>query len=306
MKVFITGATGFVGRRLVRTLQDRGDEVVAWVRDPRRATEVLGEQVERVATDVGEAALARHLAGADAVVNLAGENLFGGRWTRARKAALESSRIDLTGTLARTLANLPGEERPAVFVSASAVGYYGDRGAERLTEASAPGDDFLAGLCQRWEAATTPAREAGLRTVILRIGVVLGEGGALGRLLPLFRLGAGGRLGNGQQAFPWIHVEDLVGILLAALDDPSLAGVYNATAPGSVTNAELTRALAKAVRRPALVPVPGFAMKAALGEAAVALLGGQDAVPQRLLEAGFPFHYPDLDSALAAVVEGGR
>jgi len=300
MKIFITGATGFIGRALVPRLLRDGHQLSCWVRDAARARASLGAEAELVSAEGGAQALRRAVAGADAVVHLAGENLFAGRWSAARKRALVASRVGLTEQLVAAIE--ASDARPRVLVSASAVGYYGDRGDEELDEQSAPGDDFLADLVQRWEAAALRAESLGLRVVLPRVGIVLGaDGGALKRLLPLFRLGLGARLGSGRQQVSWIHLRDMVEVLVTALRDQRYSGAINAVAPAAVSNAELTAVLARVVQRPALLWAPALALRALLGEAADALLGGQRARPALLERLGFHFRHPELEGALRAV-----
>lgn len=296
MHVFVSGATGFVGTNLVPRLVAKGHSVVAWVRDTERARAALGPGVELVAAGDTDALVAS-MDRADAVVNLAGEPVAGGRWTAARKARIRSSRVDLTETLVDAM--LTAERPPGTFVSASAVGYYGDAGDDPVSEDAEPGTDFLASLCLDWETAAMRA-EATSRVVRLRIGLVLGrEGGALGVMEPLFRAGLGGRLGSGEQYMPWIHVDDLVGLVLFAIENPSVRGAVNATAPHPVRNSEFTRAFASALGRPAFLPAPGFALRAALGEASDMLLSGQNAVPGAATRAGYRFSHETLEGALA-------
>jgi uncharacterized protein (TIGR01777 family) len=241
--------------------------------------------------------------GPDVVVHLAGENIASGRWTPARKAAILGSRAGGTSLLAGALAAMA--HPPKAFVSASAVGFYGDRGAEPLSEDSPPGRGFLAETCRAWEAATSAASARGIRTVLLRIGMVLdGRGGALARMLPLFRLGLGGRLGDGRQYASWIAMPDLVAAIRHVASHDSISGPVNAISPHPVTNAEFTRCLARVLGRPALLPAPAFALRLALGEMAdELLLSSTRAVPGRLLGSGFSFRYPDLESALRAVLD---
>src|SRR5262245_10399702 len=296
MRVFLTGATGFLGRALGARLRREGHAVVAWVRSAGRARGVLGDGVELVEVGSGEAALRAALTRCDAVVNLAGEPVLC-RWTERRRAALRASRVDLTTRLAGALVAL--DPRPRVLVSGSAVGFYGDRGAERLTEASPAGSGFLPELCAAWEAAATSVERAGVRVVCLRTGIVLGrEGGALAQMLAPFRLGLGGRLGAGAQFMPWIHVEDWVRAALLALVDERARGALNLTAPEPPSNREFTRILARVLRRPAFLPVPGFALQVLFGEAASILLESQRAEPARLAALGFGHAFPALEPAL--------
>jgi len=234
-----------------------------------------------------------------AIVHLAGEPIAAGRWTRARRSAIESSRIAGTRTLVEWLARR--DQRPEVLVCASAVGLYGDRRDEELREDSGPGDGFLADLCARWEAEARRAQDLGVRVVIVRLGLVLARGaGVLAQLEPLFKLGAGGPVGSGRQWFPWVHRDDVVGALEWALSTPGARGAYNLVAPGIVRQADFARALGRALHRPAFVPTPAFALRLVLGELAdEALLASQRARPARLQSDGYAFRWPDLDAALA-------
>jgi uncharacterized protein (TIGR01777 family) len=300
MRIFITGSTGFIGRALVLRLQRDGHSIVAWVRDEKRAASRLGAGVECLRVDCDDATLARTLGDCDAVVDLAGESLIG-RWTSARRARLAESRIRLTERLVDAIVS--GSKTPRVLVSGSAVGYYGDRGDEVLTEDSAPADDFLAKLCQDWERAALRAEAAGVRVVLLRTGIVLGrDGGALSKLLTPFRLGLGGPIGSGRQYMPWIHLHDHVEIVATALSDARYSGPINATSPSPVTNKVFAKALGRALHRPAFAPLPGFVLKGALGDAASVLLTGQRAIPEKLSRMGFTFQYKALDAALADIV----
>jgi len=303
MRVFVTGASGFIGRALVPRLQRDGHTVVAWVRSPARARGLLGAEVELVQADAAPDALVGAIERADAVVNLAGEPLMGGRWTAARRAVLEESRITVTEQLVRAMAE--AKTRPRVFVSGSAVGYYGDRADERLTEASSGGDDFLARLCRRWESAAVDAERLGTRVVLLRTGVVLGRaGGALAQMLPPFQLGVGGPVGSGTQYLPWIHLHDLVKIIAVALVDDRYRGPVNGVAPEQATSRTFARALGRALHRPALLPVPALALKAIFGEAATVLLASQRVEPRALEQREFAFDFPTLDAALQDIVGG--
>ena len=300
MKIFITGGTGFIGRALVLRLQRHGHSIVTWVRDEKRAAGRLGADVTLLPLACDDATLSQALAGCEAVVNLAGEPLIG-RWTAARRIRLTESRLGLTERLVKAMAS--ATNAPRVLVSGSAVGYYGDRGEEVLTEGSAPADDFLGKLCQDWERAASRAEVVGTRVVLLRTGIVLGrDGGALSKLLTPFRLGLGGPIGSGQQYMPWIHLHDEVEIIARAVEDERYRGVINATAPNPVTNREFGRTLGRALHRPAIAPLPGFVLKVALGEASSVLLTGQRAIPETLERLGFGFQYPELEAALADIV----
>lgn len=296
MQILVTGATGFVGRALILRLLRDGHRVRAWVRSPRRAADLLGAEVELAPAD-DEAALVRAASGCEAVIHLAGESVGVGRWTAARKRELWDSRVGLTEALVRAFA--VAEPRPQVLVSASAVGYYGDRGDEELEETSRPADDFLGSMCQAWEAAARKAETYGVRVCTPRIGLVLGRGGGvLDALLPLFRAGLGGPLGSGEQWFPWIHLNDLVELLATAIKDPRYAGPMVAAAPQPVTNRVFSQALAESLGRKARLPVPKLALRIARGEAAEALVASQRAVPARALALGFRFEFPTLPEAL--------
>ena len=300
MRVTLTGATGRIGSRLVRELMGRGDEVTVLSRDASRARSKLGD-VEAHAWDPGAGpAPAEALAGRDAIVHLAGEDLAQ-RWNDDAKRRILHSRELGTANLVEGIR--VAEPRPAALVSASAVGWYGARGDERLDEDVPAGDDFPARVCQTWEREAQAAEALGLRVVRVRTGVVLdSEGGALQKMLPPFRLGVGGPVAGGRQYVPWIHVDDLVGIYERAIDDAGWSGAVNATAPEPVTNRELSKALGGALHRPAIAPVPAVAVKLLYGEMATLVITGQRAVPRRALEWGYEFRHPDLDEALRSVL----
>ena len=293
--VAVTGASGLVGSALVTGLTSAGHRVVRVVRGAGAAS-VAGQRLARWDPESG-ALEPSELAGADAVVHLAGESVAGGRWTEAKKRRIRSSRVDVTRRLAEALLRL--ERPPRLLVSASAVGYYGDRGSEILREDSAPGPGFLAEVCREWEAATDPAARAGIRVVRLRIGMVLSRrGGALGAMLTPFRLGAGGPVGSGVQWVSWIAIDDLVGAILHALATESLAGPVNAVAPEPVTNRELARTLGRVLRRPALLPLPAVAARLLFGQMADELLLASARVePARLRATGFTFRHARLEDA---------
>lgn len=289
MKVAITGGTGLVGSALAEALNARGDQaiVVSRTAGPGRLT-----------WDVAEGfAPPDALSGADAVVHLAGAGVADARWTDARKASIRDSRMRGTATVVQALRD--AKPRPKVLISASAIGYYGDAGATVLREASPPGSDFLAEVCQGWERQAHGATALGVRLVTTRIGLVLSaRGGLLERMLTPFKLGLGGRLGNGEHYMSWIHVRDIVSAFLHLLDSPEADGVFNLTAPNPVTNRAFTRALGEVLRRPTVLPVPMFALRLAFGELAEALVASQRVVPQRLSETGFSFAHPELVGAL--------
>ena len=303
MQIFVTGATGFIGRALIPRLQRDGHGVIAWVRSPARARSLLGADVELVHADRDPDELVAAIERSDAVVNLAGEPLMGGQWTADRRAVLENSRIAVTEQLVCAMA--AATTRPHVFISGSAVGYYGDRADESLTETSSGGDDFLAHLCRRWECAAQEADSLGARVVLLRTGVVLGRaGGALARMLPPFEFGVGGPIGSGAQYLPWIHLHDLVKIIAVALVDDRYRGPVNGVAPEQATSRMFARSLGRALHRPAMLPVPARALEVIFGEAATVLLSSQRVDPRVLREHQFAFDFPTLDSALKDIVEG--
>lgn len=286
-----------VGQALAAEL---GSDVVATTRGRGRGVNHAAETV----TWDGESPLPpAALRDVDAVFHLAGEPVVDGRWDTAKKDRILLSRVDSTRALVRAFADLEQSARPRVLVCASAVGIYGSRGDELLTEDSAPAAGFLADVCRAWEEEAARARDLGIRVVSLRIGIVLArEGGALAKMLPLFRLGVGGRLGDGKQWMPWIHIDDIVGLLRFAAANDHLSGPVNAAAPQPVQNVTFTRALGKAVRRPALLPAPAFALRIALGEAANVVLASQHVVPTRATDAGYRFVHPTLAGALASLL----
>lgn len=297
MKILISGASGFVGQALVTALGAEGHTVARLVRsggvlspgdvswDPMSAT-----------SDVSA------MEGADAVINLSGASIAGGRWTQERKATLRSSRIGCTRVLVDTLLQL--QRKPRVFISASAIGYYGNRGSNLLTEASSPGTDFLALLARDWEGEAIRAEHGGIRTVILRFGLILSaHGGALPRMLLPFKFGAGGRFGSGRQWMSWIELQDSLGIIRAAIADDRYFGPLNVVAPHPLQNIEFTRIVAAALRRPAIFPAPAFALRLLLGEMAdPLLLASQRVHPERLLSLGYSFRHDDFASTLRALL----
>jgi uncharacterized protein len=307
VRVLVSGARGLIGAALSAELLERGDDVITLDRPGANPGPSAGG-VRAVPWDPAAGAIDREALGAngpyDAVVHLAGAGLGDRRWSRARRDELVRSRVDSTRLIVAELGAMSNP--PGVLVNASAIGIYGERGDELLTEESGPGDGFLAELCQQWEAATRPAADAGIRVVCLRSGIVLSaRGGALARQLPLFRLGLGARLGSGRQYVSWISLVDEVGAIRRAIDDRSLAGPLNATAPEPVTNAVFTRALGRAVHRPTVLRAPGAALALALGAemAKEMLLAGQRVVPAKLLGAGHRFAQVRVDEALAAAVQ---
>lgn len=297
MRALVTGATGFIGRALVSKL----DRPHVLTRDPDRAKEILGSAVVPFAWEAASGPPpADAFRGVDTVFNLAGENVGEKRWTKRRKAALWESRV--TGTRHLVAGIRSSAPRPKVLVSASAIGFYGDRGDESLEENAAPGSDFLAELCKAWEAEARAAGEAGLRVVTPRFGVVLGRGGALSKMLTPFKLGLGGRLGGGHQWMSWIHLDDVVGLLLLAAGG-SLSGPVNVVAPAPATNREFTKALGAALGRWTIFPMPGFMLRVIVGEFATVLLGSQRVVPAVASREGYSYVHRDLAGALRASLE---
>lgn len=300
MRVLITGATGFVGKRLGASMRERGFEVTVVTRDPARATKALafaGRAVPWSAVEDGSA-----FEGVDAVVHLAGEPVAG-LWTAKKRERIERSRVEGTRRLVDGMrARAP--ERPRVLVSASAVGYYGEPDPRApITESHPPGEGFLARVCVGWEREAERAEELGVRVVRLRIGLVMGEGGGpLGPMLPAFKAGLGGKLGPGTQLWSWIHEADLVRMIERAIDDPAWSGAYNAVAPEPVEQARFARTLASILRRPAFLPAPAFAIRSVLGDFANETLVSRRVVPERALAAGFEFRFPEIEAALRDVL----
>ena len=303
MKIAVTGASGLIGSALVARLGERGDEVTVLTRDPGRAQGKFGADVQALRWDpLSEPAPAQALTGRDAVVHLAGEPVAQ-RWSERAKRLIRDSRVTGTRNLVEGLGELDAEARPGVLVSSSAIGYYGAHGAEPIDEEAPAGADFLAQVCAAWETEARTAVALGMRTVQVRTGVVLDRaGGALAKMLPPFRLGIGGPVAGGRQYVAWIHRDDLVGIVLAALDDERWTGAVNATAPEPVSNRALSLALGRALHRPALLPVPGLALRALYGEMAEIVTTGVRAVPAKALVLGYEFLYPRLERALRAAL----
>nr|MBA2600818.1 TIGR01777 family protein [Actinomycetota bacterium] len=293
MKVLITGASGLIGQALVHALEKRGDETVPVTRSASAADRAVRWDPQRGELDPGD------VSGYDAVVHLAGEGIGDKRWTETHKARVLDSRVRGTTLLTESLAEV--DRPPAVLVSASAVGFYGHRDDEVLTEQSEGGDDFLSDVCRQWEEATQPARDAGIRVATIRTGLVMTpEGGIFPRTLLPFRLGVGGRLGPGSQWWPWITLQDEIAAILYVVDNDGLSGPVNLSAPNPVTNAEFTRTLARVLRRPGVFSVPSAALRLILGEemASELLLVSQRVLPRKLLDGGFAFAEPRLEPAL--------
>jgi uncharacterized protein (TIGR01777 family) len=304
MKVIITGSGGLVGRALVRSLLADGHSVTRLVRGGAQQFRTPGSAAVEWNPESG-AVDAKELEGHDAAVHLAGEPVAEGRWDDEKKRRIMDSRAKGTRVLAEMLASL--SEKPRVLVSASATGFYGDRGAEVMREESASGEGFLSEVCREWEKGTLAASQAGIRVVHLRIGFVLsGEGGGLQKMLPPFKMGVGGKVGSGRQYISWITLEDLVRIIRRAIEDESLRGPVNAVAPGAATNEEFTKALGRVLGRPTILPVPVFALRLAFGEVADAVMLASTRVePARLKDAGFEFKDTNIEGALRHVLKKG-
>jgi uncharacterized protein (TIGR01777 family) len=298
LNITITGATGFIGRRLIERLSASPHQLHALTRSTNVKFGSTAVWISKWDPETEEPP-DYSLANADAIVHLAGEPVAQ-RWTPEAKIKIRESRVQGTRRLVQALSTQ--SRKPSVLVSGSAIGIYGSRGDEILTESSAPGADFLAEVCQEWEKQAVLAESLGIRVARIRTGIVLGKGGgALERMLPPFKAFVGGKIGSGKQWMSWIHLDDLVGIICHALENP-LGGAFNGTAPNPVRNSDFTSELARALRRPALFPVPPFALKAVFGEMAEMLLGGQRALPKAIEAAGYQFQYPNLGPALRAVL----
>jgi uncharacterized protein (TIGR01777 family) len=305
MKIAITGATGFVGSRLVERLQAEGHTVLVLTRSPEQARRVFPAQAFPAVDIVGYTPTMlgnwqQALAGCNGVVNLAGTPIADQRWTPERKQMIVDSRQGTTQTLVAAIANM--SPRPAVLVSASAIGYYGTSETAAFEETSPPGQDFLAEVCQGWEAAAQKVNELGVRLVIPRIGIVVGNGGAIAKFLTPFRLFIGGPLGTGNQWFSWIHLDDLVSLIILALNRSDISGVINATSPNPVRMMELCKTLGSLLQRPSWLPVPAFALELLLGDAAKLVLEGQQVLPKRVQSFGFQYAYPTIAAALSQVL----
>ncbi|MBI3871533.1 MAG: TIGR01777 family protein [candidate division Zixibacteria bacterium] len=302
MQILITGGTGFIGQALVPSLAGRGHAVRVLSR--RTAPPTGWPPNVNLVSWAGppDPIPASALAGVDAVVNLAGESIGGGRWTQRRKDLIFASRIDTTRTLVQQIA--AARVKPKVVINASAIGYYGPHGDEELSEASPPGNDFLATVCSHWEEEAKPLVRHGVRLALVRTGIVLErDGGALPKMLLPFRLGIGGPVGSGQQVMSWIHRDDLVNLYVFILQTDRLSGPINATAPAPVTNREFASVLGRVMRRPAFMPTPGFVLRLMLGEMSDLVLTGQRVLPKRALEFGFAFKYPGLSDALRTILQ---
>ena len=306
MKVAITGATGFVGSRLVERLQKQGTKILVLTRDTERARKLFPSlaypDVEITAyTPTVSGSWQNEITSTEAIVNLAGAPISEGRWTTERKREILNSRKLTTQKIVEAVTK--SRTKPKVLVNASAVGYYGTSETAAFDENSPCGSDFLAQVCQDWEAEAEKVRDSNVRLVILRFGIVLGMGGALGKMITPFKLFAGGPIGSGEQWFSWIHVDDIVSLILQSLTKSEMSGVYNATAPHPVRMAELSTTMGEVMNRPSWLPVPAFAIEAMLGDGAVVVLEGQKVSPQRTLESGFKYQYSDLKPALKEILK---
>ena len=301
MKVAITGATGFVGSLLVKKLVSQGDQPLIFSRNGAKANRLFPNLEVVTYTPKESGDWQKAIAGCDAVVNLAGDPIAEGRWTKERKQEILESRKLGTQRIVEAIAM--AEPKPEVLVNASAVGYYGTSETATFDESSPPSEDFLAQVCQAWEGEAEKVKEAGVRLVILRFGIVLGEGGgALDKMLTPFKMFAGGPLGSGRQWFSWIHREDLVNLIIAAIQRKDMEGVFNATAPNPVRMSALCQNLGDVLNRPSWLPVPDFALEAMLGEGAMVVLEGQQVLPKRTTDYGFEFQYPTVKPALKEIV----
>jgi hypothetical protein len=306
MKIAITGGTGFVGTRLVQQLSKAGESIVVLTRNKQRGERVFPKKafpkVEIVEYNPMQGgSWQEEIVSSEAIVNLAGAGIADQPWTSERKQEILDSRIKTTQYIVEAIKQ--AETKPQVLVNASAVGYYGTSERATFDETSNAGDDFLASVCQKWEATAKEVETTETRLVILRFGIVLGEGGALGKMLTPFRLFAGGPLGTGKQWFSWIHIDDLVNLIQEAIKSPGYQGIYNATAPNPVRMSELCENLGEVMNRPSWLPVPEFALKLLLGEAAQAVLEGQKVLPKRTQEQGFSYQYSTVKPALANIVQ---
>ena len=305
MKIAVTGATGFVGSRLVEMLQEQNHDVVAFTRKVEQARSVFPAsrfpKVEIVPyTPTESGTWQASVSGCDGVVNLAGESIADGRWTDARKRAIMDSRKLGTEKIVEAIAN--AESKPSVLVSASAIGYYGTSETATFDETSGPGNDFLANVCQEWEAAAQKVTQSGTRLAIIRIGIVLGMGGAIAKMYTPFQLFAGGPIGSGKQWFSWIHRDDLVRLILTALSNSEMSGVFNGTSPNPVRMTEFCQTMGDVMNRPSWLPVPSFVLEALLGDGAQVVLEGQEVTPQQTLASGFNYSYPTVQTALKDIL----
>jgi uncharacterized protein (TIGR01777 family) len=304
MKIAITGATGFVGSRLVVKLHDRGDTILILTRNLAKTQRIYPksiypkiEIISYIATESGD--WQKEISGCDAVINLAGEPISE-RWTNEAKQAIVASREIGTEKIVEAIAL--ASQKPKVLINSSAIGYYGTSETASFDENSPSGSDFLAEVCQKWEAAAEKVQDYGTRLVILRTGIVLGNGGALAKMIPPFKLFAGGPIGSGRQWFSWIHRDDLINLIIYCLDRPDISGTFNATAPNPVRMKEFCQVLGEVMKRPSWLPVPDFALEILLGEGAKIVLEGQEVLPKATQAIGFDYRYPNLEAALEEIV----
>ncbi|MBE0470116.1 MAG: TIGR01777 family protein [Methyloprofundus sp.] len=298
MNILMTGGTGFIGRALIKSLLDKEHKITVLSRTPEKVYTLFADSVIAL-SDLQKITAADHF---DIIINLAGAPIFDQRWTAERKKIIRDSRIKLTEQLVRTIATMP--QKPALLISGSAIGYYGDQGDSELTEQSNSRPDFSQQLCADWEQAALQAEKYGVRVCLIRTGLVLGaNGGILQRMLLPFKLGLGGRLGNGRQWMSWIHLHDWIAIAQAMITNQQMRGAYNATAINPVTNQEFSKALGKILNRPACLPLPAFVLQALLGEMSALVLGSQKVVPERLVKQGFEFQFSHLQHALTDIVK---
>jgi uncharacterized protein len=305
MKIAISGATGFVGSRLVERLHTEGHRILVLTRNPTFAQKVFPSpafpNLEIIAyTPTVSGTWQDAIAGCNGVVNLAGEPIAEGRWTPERKQEILNTRKLGTQKIVEAIAK--ANPRPSILVNTSAIGYYGTSETASFNEDSASGNDFLSQVCQEWEQEASKVKDTNVRLVILRFGIVLGNGGALGKMITPFKLFAGGPIGSGQQWFSWIHLDDIVGLIIQSLTKSTMEGVYNATAPQPVRMNDLSTTMGNVMNRPSWLPVPGFAIEAILGDGAKVVLEGQKVLPKRTLESGFEYQYPNLQSALTQIL----
>ena len=303
MKIAITGATGLVGSRLVSQLQQKGHQILVFTRNPSKAQRVFSssndlEVVQYTPQESGE--WQKRVSGCDAIVNLAGQAIAE-RWSPQQKTAIMESRQMVTRKLVEAIAM--AEDKPKVLVSGSAIGYYGTSDTAAFEETSSSGNDFLSQVCQNWEAEAQKVTEYGVRLVIIRIGIVLANGGALGKMIGPFKMFAGGPIGSGKQWFSWIHRDDLVNLIAQAIEREDMSGVYNATAPNPVRMSQLCQTLGEVMNRPSWLPVPDFVLELLLGDGAIVVLEGQQVLPKKTTAAGFDYKYPELKPALAEIVK---
>jgi len=304
LKIAITGATGFVGSRLLVKLYDRGDDILILTRNPDKAGRIYPksiypkiEIIPYIATESGD--WQKEISGCDAVINLAGEPISE-RWTGEAKRAIIASREIGTEKIVEAIAL--ADQKPKVLINSSAIGYYGTSETASFDENSPPGGDFLADVCKKWETAAQKVKDYGTRLVILRTGIVLGNGGALGKMIPPFKLFAGGPIGSGRQWFSWIHRDDLINLIIYCLDRQGISGTFNATAPNPVRMKEFCQILGEVMNRPSWLPVPDFALEILLGEGAKIVLEGQEVLPKATQAIGFDYRYPNLEAALQEIV----